>query len=309
MLPGLTAPSGVVFAGAMLTLRDAIHERVGTWRTVVVLLLSAPVLALLSTPGLAFASCATFLAAELSDLAVFRPLRSAGFYRAAVASNVVSSVIDSALFLGLAYGAHAAASGTFGLVVGKVLASSAALLAVRILSGIRGYVRTTADAGPNNSPSGRGELSRAPPGRCRPRTPEATHASSVRTAHECEDSRSGDKPRGGNRNPASVLEPLSLKRAGLGRAQCLRVRQESPNIRDRGSCHLGPPRRCIARRRTTTASSVADVEGPHMTSTMGNWGRRSSRVERNSLLTATYGVRWPRTTRCPMAPPCRTGHT
>ena len=151
VLPGLAAPSGVIFAGAILTLRDTIQERLGTWRTVVVVLASAPFAALLSTPGLAFASCFTFVAAELSDLAVFSRLRSAGFYRAAAASNLVSSVIDSALFLLLAFGAQAAASGTAGLVVGKFLSSLCVLGAVRVVTGTLGGIWRTAGLRPDSA--------------------------------------------------------------------------------------------------------------------------------------------------------------
>jgi len=56
------------------------------------------------TPGwrLALASGVAFTLSELADWAVYRPLRERGWVPAAVASNIVGAIVDSAVFLAIA---------------------------------------------------------------------------------------------------------------------------------------------------------------------------------------------------------------
>lgn len=131
---GLVSPSGVLFAGAQLTLCDLIHERLGTWKTLAVIAASAPLTALVASPTLALASVITFLAAETADLAVYSRLRSHGYSTAVLGSNVTSATIDSILFLALAFGISQAAVGTLGMTVGKLEASLVTLIAIAALA-------------------------------------------------------------------------------------------------------------------------------------------------------------------------------
>lgn len=124
---GLDAPSGVIFAGAMLTLRDAIHERLGSRRTLALIVLAAPLTALVASPGLAMASTVAFLATETADLAAYSRLRRRSRLLAVVGSNVLSTAIDSVVFLTLAFGAAAASAQGAAMVVGKFEASMAVL--------------------------------------------------------------------------------------------------------------------------------------------------------------------------------------
>lgn len=135
---GLDAPSGVLFAGAILTLRDLIHERIGTTGTLVVIAASAPIVAVTSNPGLALASAATFLAAEVADLVVYRRVRARGRVLAVLSSNVVSSIVDSVLFLALAFGAAAVLHGAVAMTVGKLAAS---VLTLALLAFVARVVR------------------------------------------------------------------------------------------------------------------------------------------------------------------------
>ena len=57
-----------------------------------------------SDPFVASASAIAFLFSETADLAVFTPLAEKSFVGAVAASNVVGAVVDSALFLWLAFG-------------------------------------------------------------------------------------------------------------------------------------------------------------------------------------------------------------
>lgn len=100
---GLMAPAGVVFAGLAFTLRDAVQETAGRRWSIAAILLGAAVSALLS-PQLALASGAAFVASELADFAIYTPLRGRNWLAAVAASNTVGLVIDSALFLWLAFG-------------------------------------------------------------------------------------------------------------------------------------------------------------------------------------------------------------
>ncbi|OHT78371.1 hypothetical protein BKG69_15875 [Mycobacteroides chelonae] len=133
---GLESPSGVLFAGAQLTLRDFIQERLGAWKTLAVITISAPLTALVASPALALASVITFLAAEFADLACLQPIAAARIIVAVLGSNVTSAIVDSVLFLALAFGFSQAAAGTVGMSVGKLEASGAVLIAVAALGGL-----------------------------------------------------------------------------------------------------------------------------------------------------------------------------
>lgn len=101
--PGLVAPAGVFFAGLALGLRDLVQESLGRRWTVVAILVGAALSALVS-PAFALASGAAFLFSETADFVVYTPLRERHWVAAVVASNVVGDVVDSVLFLLLAFG-------------------------------------------------------------------------------------------------------------------------------------------------------------------------------------------------------------
>lgn len=113
---GLLAPAGVYFAGLSFTLRDLTQEALGRWWTVAAILVGAALSALLS-PSLALASGTAFLLSELADLAVYTPLRRRQWTAAVVLSGFVGAVVDSALFLLLAFGSLDFLTGN---VLGKI---------------------------------------------------------------------------------------------------------------------------------------------------------------------------------------------
>lgn len=100
---GLMAPAGVYFAGLGFTLRDLTQDHYGRGTTFLCIAVGAGLSALLS-PTLALASGAAFLVSETADLLVYTPLRERHWLGAVAASNVVGLVVDSALFLWLAFG-------------------------------------------------------------------------------------------------------------------------------------------------------------------------------------------------------------
>lgn len=122
--PGLMAPSGVLMIGAALVLRDLVHQRLG-WRWALgAIALGAALSGFVAPPALAVASVAAFALSELADMAVYAPLARRRLLWAVALSGVVGAAIDSALFLGLAFGSldHLA-----GNVVGKLWMTAAAL--------------------------------------------------------------------------------------------------------------------------------------------------------------------------------------
>ena len=100
---GLSAPAGVFFAGLAFTARDMIHETRGRQWVLTAIVVGA-VLSWWVEPRFAIASGVAFAVSELADLAVYSPLRARGWLRSVAASNAVGLVVDSALFLWLAFG-------------------------------------------------------------------------------------------------------------------------------------------------------------------------------------------------------------
>jgi uncharacterized PurR-regulated membrane protein YhhQ (DUF165 family) len=126
----LMAPAGVYFVGAAFTFRDLAHESVGRKWIIVAIVVGAGLSSLVS-PAFALASGVAFLLSEIADLAVYTPLRERGWLRAVALSNAVGLVIDSALFLWLAFGSLEFLSGQ---VVGKTWMT---VLAIALLWGYR----------------------------------------------------------------------------------------------------------------------------------------------------------------------------
>lgn len=133
---GLVAPAGVYFVGLAFTLRDIAHRAFGRGVVIGAIILGAGLSYWISDgvtlPGghmsLALASGLAFLLSEMADLAVYEPLRKRGWLPAVAASNAVGILVDSALFLWLAFGSLAF---FWGQVVGKAWMT---LLAIAFLA-------------------------------------------------------------------------------------------------------------------------------------------------------------------------------
>lgn len=100
---GLIAPAGVYAAGLAFTARDMVHERHGVRWTLAAIAAGAALSAFLS-PTLALASGTAFALSELADLAVYAPIRRRSWLTAVLLSNTAGLIVDSALFLWLAFG-------------------------------------------------------------------------------------------------------------------------------------------------------------------------------------------------------------
>ncbi len=114
--PGVVAPSGIVMIGTALVLRDLVQRRLGPAWAFVAIGAGALLSAALSPPALVLASTAAFLLSELADFGVYTPLQRRGLVLAVVASSVVGLVVDSVVFLLLAFGSL---EFLLGQVIGK----------------------------------------------------------------------------------------------------------------------------------------------------------------------------------------------
>src|SRR4249920_1546792 len=102
--PGVMAPSGVLLVGAALVLRDLVQRRLGVEFGLGAIVAGAAISAGLAPPSLVLASAVAFLLSEFADFAVYTPLARRRLVMAVVASSVVGLVVDSIVFLWLAFG-------------------------------------------------------------------------------------------------------------------------------------------------------------------------------------------------------------
>jgi queuosine precursor transporter len=102
--PGLMAPSGVVMIGLALVLRDLVQRRLGLMAALGAIVLGAGLSALLAPPAIVAASATAFFLSEMADLFVYTPLQRRHFILAVALSSLIGLVVDSAVFLSLAFG-------------------------------------------------------------------------------------------------------------------------------------------------------------------------------------------------------------
>ncbi|MGN6463375.1 MAG: VUT family protein [Pseudolabrys sp.] len=102
--PGLKAPSGVLMVGIALVLRDLVQRRLGIEFGVAAVIAGAGISAAVAPPSLVLASAAAFLLSEAADLAIYTPLARRRLVLAVVLSSMVGLVVDSIIFLWLAFG-------------------------------------------------------------------------------------------------------------------------------------------------------------------------------------------------------------
>lgn len=114
---GIMAPSGVLMIGLALLLRDAVHEWLGPRFALFAIAVGAVLSYLLADPFIALASIVAFGISELSDFVVYSKIRERSRELGVLASGVVGSVIDSVLFLWLAFGSLAHIDGQ---IIGKI---------------------------------------------------------------------------------------------------------------------------------------------------------------------------------------------
>jgi uncharacterized PurR-regulated membrane protein YhhQ (DUF165 family) len=114
--PGVMAPSGVLMIGVALVLRDLVQRRLGIAFSAGAVVVGAVLSAAIAPAALALASGIAFLMSEFADLAVYTPLARRRLVAAVAASGAVGLVVDSIVFLWLAFGSL---EFLLGQVIGK----------------------------------------------------------------------------------------------------------------------------------------------------------------------------------------------
>ena len=128
--PGLMAPSGVLMIGVALVLRDLVQRRLGVGVASAAVIAGSLISAALAPPALVIASAAAFLISEFADLAIYTPLARRRLVTAVVASGLVGVVLDSVVFLSLAFGSLDFLTGQ---IVGKALMVVASIPFIALL--------------------------------------------------------------------------------------------------------------------------------------------------------------------------------
>jgi queuosine precursor transporter len=128
--PGLLAPSGVIAAGAALVLRDVVQRCLGLRWSLFAILAGAAVSALVAPRAVVLASTAAFLLSELADLVVYTPLQQRRLVLAVILSACCGLMLDSVVFLFLAFGSLDFLAGQ---VVGKAWAVLVSIPLIRLL--------------------------------------------------------------------------------------------------------------------------------------------------------------------------------
>src|SRR5262249_3815986 len=101
--PGLMAPSGVLMIGLALVLRDLVQRRLGRAWSLAAMAIGAILSGAVAPPSLVAASATAFFFSELADYLVYTPLQARHFVTAVMASSIVGLIVDSIIFLWLAF--------------------------------------------------------------------------------------------------------------------------------------------------------------------------------------------------------------
>ena len=131
---GLMAPAGVFFAGLCFEFRDLVQDTLGRWWAVAAILIGAS-LSVFISKQFALASGVAFLLGELADFAIYTPMRRRYWLVAMIIANTIGDILDSAIFLYLAFGSL---NFITGQVIGKAYCT---LIPVGILWLIRRFLQ------------------------------------------------------------------------------------------------------------------------------------------------------------------------
>jgi hypothetical protein len=129
--PGIRAPSGVLMIGAALVLRDLVQRRLGAEFGIGAIVAGAAISVAVAPPSLVIASAAAFLLSEIADFAVYTPLARRRLVLAVMMSSMAGLIVDSIVFLWLAFG-------SLDFLPGQVLGKTwMVLLAIPLVSYLR----------------------------------------------------------------------------------------------------------------------------------------------------------------------------
>jgi uncharacterized PurR-regulated membrane protein YhhQ (DUF165 family) len=128
--PNITAPSGVLMIGVALVLRDIVQRRLGKIWSLAAIAAGAILSGAIAPPSLVLASATAFLISEVADFAVYTPLQRRRLVLAVFASGSVGAIVDSIVFLYIAFGSLQFLAGQ---IIGKALMVIASLPIIALL--------------------------------------------------------------------------------------------------------------------------------------------------------------------------------
>ena len=134
---GLTAPAGVYFAGIAFTLRDLLHVKGNRFWIISAIIVGALLSGILESDAqrIALGSGLAFLLSETADWLVYSPISKKNWLIGVLGSIRVGLVLDSVIFLSVAFGSLEYIEGQ---IVGKAYMTLAAILVLAIA---RFYIR------------------------------------------------------------------------------------------------------------------------------------------------------------------------
>jgi uncharacterized PurR-regulated membrane protein YhhQ (DUF165 family) len=100
---GYQAPSGVLLIGIALFTRDFIQEQFGKQATLVAIAVGI-LISFFVNPAVAVASAIAFALSELADFGVYTKIKRHTIIGAVVVSGIIGGIIDSFVFLQIAFG-------------------------------------------------------------------------------------------------------------------------------------------------------------------------------------------------------------
>ncbi|HEX8864872.1 MAG TPA: VUT family protein [Lentzea sp.] len=129
VLGSLVIPAGTLWAGAVFTVRDLLHEALGAAGVAGAVVVGAGLSWLLASPHISVASVAAFAVSETLDSLLYAMLRRSSRLHAVLGSNLLGLVVDSVVFVPLAFGSFAAVPGQ---IAGKTAATALAAALLQI---------------------------------------------------------------------------------------------------------------------------------------------------------------------------------
>jgi uncharacterized PurR-regulated membrane protein YhhQ (DUF165 family) len=114
-------PAGTAWIAVSFVARDLTQLTLGKVWALAGIAVGALLSVLLADPGLAWASFAAFTLSELLDMGIYTPLAKRQWTVAVILSSAVGALVDSWLFLRIAFGEEAAAAGWWRLALAKIV--------------------------------------------------------------------------------------------------------------------------------------------------------------------------------------------
>ncbi len=127
--PLIYAPSGVLFAGLALVFRDLLQRCLGLYISLFAVILGTVISYMYVSPEIAIAGSMAYLISELSDTIVYTCLQRYNLILAIFISSSLGSILDSVIFLHLAFHNY---EFILGQIIGKTWMVLIAIILIKL---------------------------------------------------------------------------------------------------------------------------------------------------------------------------------